>query len=43
MSVIIKGLGSSSTVLVKGFSGGFKEIILKVVHIVSKITDILSF
>jgi hypothetical protein len=43
MSVIIKGFGLNSRVLTKGFGLGLlREIIIKVVYIMSRITEILT-
>jgi len=42
MSVIVKGFGLGTTLIVKGFSGGFQEVILKVIYIMSRITKILG-
>jgi hypothetical protein len=42
-SVIVKGLGTNSRPLVKGFGPSLiRVLIIKVIHAFSKITDVLS-
>ena len=43
MSIIVKGFGSSGpSLIVKGFSGGYGLIIIKVIHAFSRILNILE-